>query len=105
LVKAEENLYETIPPMKNFVQKIPEEYLNLVEKKILNRILSLINEETSNENIDKYIKVLKFCYNSEIITQYNIKIIKIKLEKNSKLTPKMYSFFLKINSSNSDYNI
>lgn len=91
--------------MKNFVQKIPEEYLNLFEKKIMNRVLNLIDEDTSNENIDEYIKVLKFCFNSEILTQFTMKVIKIKLEKNNKLTPKLYSFFLKINASNSEYNI
>lgn len=106
MVKSEENLYETIPLMKNFVQKIPEEYLNLFEKKIMDRVLFLINEETSNEDLDEYIKVLKFCYNCEIMTQYNMRVIKIKLDKNNKLTPKMYSFFVKINASNdSEYKI
>lgn len=92
--------------MKNFVQKIPEEYLNLFEKKIVERVLNLIIEEQCSEDIDKYIKVLKFCFNCEIITQFNMKVIKIKLDRNDKLTPKMYSFFLKINaSSNLDYKI
>jgi len=106
LVKSEENLYETVPLMKNFIQKIPEEYINLFEKKIIDRILNLVNEETSGDYLDEYIKVLKFCYNCEIITQFNMKVIKIKLDKNNKLTPQMYSFFLKINASNnSDYKI
>jgi hypothetical protein len=106
LIKTEENLYETVPLMKNFVQKIPEEYLNLFEKRIMERVLKLINEETfCQEDIDNYIRVLKFCHNCEIITQFNMKVVKIKLEKNNKLTPKMYSFFLKTNANNSEYNI
>jgi len=105
LVKAEKNLYEVVPLVKNFIQKIPENYLNLFEKKIMERLIYLISEENSHEEIDKFIKILKFLHNCEILTLFNMNILKFKIEKQEKLTPKLYSFFLKINATNSQIKI
>jgi len=91
--------------VKNFVQKIPEIYLNLFEKKVIDRILCLITDLYSYDEIDEFIKVIKFLDDCEILTIYTINCLKIKLEHQKKLTPKMYSYFLKINTSNPKYNI
>lgn len=71
----------------------------------MERLIYLISEENSHEEIDKFIKILKFLHNCEILTLFNMNILKFKIEKQEKLTPKLYSFFLKINATNSQIKI
>lgn len=97
LLKVEKDLYKILSIVKNFFKKIPDTYLNLLEKKLIQRLLFLIGEEKSPEEIDKYINIIKFINDCEIFTTYSLNILKLKLEKNSKLTPKMFAFFFKIN--------
>jgi hypothetical protein len=91
--------------MKNFIQKIPEIYLNLFEKKLAERLIFLFSVESSHEELDKYINIIKFLHKCEILTLFSMNLIKYKIEKMEKLTPKLFSFFMKINASNSQIKI
>jgi len=71
----------------------------IFEKKICDRILYLLCEENSNEESEKYIKIINFFKTCEILTHLNLSFLKIKLEKQSKLTPKMNNFLMKNNIS------
>jgi hypothetical protein len=95
LVRLDKDIFELVPAMKNFIKRMPEIYINSIEKKVYNRLIYLMDQEKSEDELDKFINYLKFFNESEILTPFTMNVIRTKLEKNSKLTTNLYSFFFK----------
>ncbi len=93
ITKSEKELNQATENVKNFVKLIPEENLILFEKKLMEKLLYLIEKENSKEEIEKFANLISFLKNTDIISDFNLKIIKLKIEKLGKLYPALYAYF------------
>ncbi len=68
------------------MKSIPDDFLNLFEKVLIESLLDLIEKDNSlfleKEEFEKFKKLISFLKNTEILSDFSFKYLKIKLEKN-----------------------
>ena len=75
------------------MKSVPEDYLNIFEKKLIERLLNLIVKENSTEKLEEFGYLISFLKNTEILSDFNLKYLKAKIEKMGKLSPSLFAYF------------